>query len=161
MRHIEQISRNTRSKRKMRGVAVIEFAIVLPLLVLIVTGLIEYGRLMWNYNALAKASRDAARYLSTVDANDLANEASQNNSTANKMVRDAALSAGLDITGLSIAISCDDIPNCSTASGTNKPDRVEVAIGYPFTIGGWVPVFGTDIRLVTLSPHTTMPYMRQ
>ncbi|KQT10584.1 TadE/TadG family type IV pilus assembly protein [Ramlibacter sp. Leaf400] len=46
------------------GTAIIEFALVLPLLVLLSMVVVELGRAMYQYNALAKSVRDAARYLS-------------------------------------------------------------------------------------------------
>ena len=49
---------------RQRGTAIIEFALVLPLLVLMSILVVELGRAMYQYNALAKSVRDAARYLS-------------------------------------------------------------------------------------------------
>lgn len=47
-----------------RGVALIEFALVLPLLLILTFITTEYGRALYQYNTLAKSVRDAARYLS-------------------------------------------------------------------------------------------------
>ena len=47
------------------GVAAVEFAILLPVLLLIVFGITEFGRALYNYNTLVKAARDAARYYAT------------------------------------------------------------------------------------------------
>ena len=46
-----------------RGVATIEFAIMLPVLLLLLLGTAELGRALYEYNALAKTVRDGARYL--------------------------------------------------------------------------------------------------
>jgi Flp pilus assembly protein TadG len=48
-----------------RGVAIVELAIALFGLVTITFGITEFGRAIYQYNTLAKAARDAARYLST------------------------------------------------------------------------------------------------
>jgi hypothetical protein len=55
------------SKRQkgQRGVAIIEFALILPLLLLLTFITTELGRAIWQYNTLTKSVRDAARYLST------------------------------------------------------------------------------------------------
>jgi Flp pilus assembly protein TadG len=50
------------------GVAAIEFAIVLIPMVFIVFGLSEFGRAIYQYNTVTKATRDAARYLTTQQA---------------------------------------------------------------------------------------------
>ncbi|WP_183268405.1 TadE/TadG family type IV pilus assembly protein [Burkholderia pseudomallei] len=49
----------------MRGAVAVEFAIVMIPLVLLATGVAEFGRAIYQYEALTKATRDAARYLST------------------------------------------------------------------------------------------------
>lgn len=46
-----------------RGVAAVEFAILLPLLLLIVFGTTEFGRALYAYNTIVKGTRDAARYV--------------------------------------------------------------------------------------------------
>lgn len=53
------------SLRKQQGVALIEFGITLSVLIAIVFGVTEFGRAIYQYDTLAKAARDAARYLST------------------------------------------------------------------------------------------------
>jgi len=47
-----------------RGVAIIEFALILPMLLIMTFIVIEMGRAVMEYNTIAKALRDAARYLS-------------------------------------------------------------------------------------------------
>jgi hypothetical protein len=47
-----------------RGVAITEFALVVPLLLLLALITTEYGRAVYQYNTLTKTVRDAARYLS-------------------------------------------------------------------------------------------------
>jgi Flp pilus assembly protein TadG len=53
------------TRRKQSGVALIELGITIGLLVTIVFGITEFGRAIYQYNTLAKAARDAVRYLST------------------------------------------------------------------------------------------------
>jgi len=48
---------------KQRGLAAIEFTMVLPFLLLLIFACAEFGRLMFQYNALNKTVRDASRYL--------------------------------------------------------------------------------------------------
>ena len=51
-----------------KGVAAVEFGLLLIPLVTLAFGITEFGRAMYQYNTIAKATRDAARYLSTEDA---------------------------------------------------------------------------------------------
>jgi hypothetical protein len=54
-------------KNRQQGVAAVEFGILIIPLTLMLFGLTEYGRAIYQYNTLVKATRDAARYLSTVE----------------------------------------------------------------------------------------------
>ena len=47
-----------------RGVALIEFALILPLLLMLILMTTEFGRALHQYGTLAKSVRQAARYLS-------------------------------------------------------------------------------------------------
>jgi Flp pilus assembly protein TadG len=49
--------------RAERGVAVVEFALILPLLLLIVVGIMDFGRAMNYKNAATQLANEAARYL--------------------------------------------------------------------------------------------------
>jgi Flp pilus assembly protein TadG len=46
-----------------RGVAMVEFAITLPLLLLLLLAFAEFGRMLYHYNNLLQANRDAVRYV--------------------------------------------------------------------------------------------------
>lgn len=51
-------------KKRQTGVAIIEFALILPFLLLLSITTAEFGRAIWQYNTLTKSVREAARYLS-------------------------------------------------------------------------------------------------
>lgn len=50
--------------KRQKGVALVEFALILPLLLVLSFTTVEFGRAIWEYNTLTKSVRDAARYLS-------------------------------------------------------------------------------------------------
>jgi hypothetical protein len=52
-----------------RGQGLVEFALVLPALLLVVVSIIDFGRLMITISSVASATRDAARYGASVGAN--------------------------------------------------------------------------------------------
>ena len=54
-----------RTRKHTRGAALVEFAIVLVPLIVLVMGVAEFGHAIWQYEALTKSTRNAARYLST------------------------------------------------------------------------------------------------
>lgn len=51
-------------KKPQRGAALVEFALILPLLLILTFVTTELGRALYRYNTTAKVVRDAVRYLS-------------------------------------------------------------------------------------------------
>ncbi|MFZ6047219.1 TadE/TadG family type IV pilus assembly protein [Pseudomonas sp. CR3202] len=49
--------------RAQRGLAMVEFAITVPLLLLLLFAIGEFGRMLFQYNSLLQANRDASRYV--------------------------------------------------------------------------------------------------
>jgi Flp pilus assembly protein TadG len=58
-----------------RGVAIVEFALILPMLLVMTFMTTEFGRALYQYNTVMKSVRDAARYLSAQTPGSHANEA--------------------------------------------------------------------------------------
>jgi len=57
-------------KRKLTGQGMVEFALVLPILLMVAYGLLETGRLLFIYSSTVTAARQAARYGSATGRND-------------------------------------------------------------------------------------------
>ena len=53
-----------RLKSASQGVALVEFALILPLLLILTFMTTEFGRALYEYNTVTKSVRDAVRYLS-------------------------------------------------------------------------------------------------
>jgi Flp pilus assembly protein TadG len=139
-----------------RGAAIVEFALVLTLMLLITAGIFEFGRAFQYYDALAKATRDGARYMSTAPKATISSVAVSN---AQNLVVAAANTANLSpiLTTGDVVVTCT--PAC--ADGT-APADVEVSIsGYSINIGGVMPFVSgtTSYTGIPLAPHTTMRYM--
>lgn len=49
-------------RSKTRGQAMVEFAIIFPVFILLLVGMFDFGRVVWVNNTLATAAREAARY---------------------------------------------------------------------------------------------------
>jgi Flp pilus assembly protein TadG len=48
--------------RNERGQSLVEFAVILPILVLLLVGIFDLGHVVWTNDALSNAAREAARY---------------------------------------------------------------------------------------------------
>jgi hypothetical protein len=58
-----------------RGAAAVEFAIVLPVLIAVVFGIIQFGALLFLHNNMVNAAREAARKISVGEATQVQAEA--------------------------------------------------------------------------------------
>lgn len=119
-------------KNKQKGVALVEFALVLPLLLLLSFTITEYGRALYQYNTITKSVRDAARYLST-----------QNPGTKNTEAKNLVVYGNLSGTGtpLAIGLSTAQVPNAVWQQAGAGPVINTVTIkvtGYTF-----VPLFAS------------------
>ena len=113
--------------RSERGAAAVEFALILPILVMLVFGITEFGRAFQVQATLASAAREGARVM-----------ALQNDPVAARTaVRSASTSLGSVLTDAQIAVTPT---TCSAAGAT-----VTVTISYQqdFLTG----VFGAGVDL--------------
>jgi Flp pilus assembly protein TadG len=122
-----------KSKARQRGVAMVELGISVFVLIAIAFGITEFGRAIYQYNTLAKAARDAARYLSMRDASDAAakNQAICLVVHGNPTCTGSALVPGLTASMVSIcdALAC---PADHAAQGSAPVlNLVTVTIGGP------------------------------
>lgn len=79
------------------GVALTEFALILPLLLILTFITTEFGRALYQYNTITKSVRDAARYLSVQTAGTKINEAKNLIVFGNTAGTGPRLTAGLEI----------------------------------------------------------------
>ena len=146
---------------RQHGSAAVEFGIVLALLVTLLAGIFGFGRAFWYYDALTKATRDAARNMSVYAK---AGIASQGVPAARQTVVDAATSAGIgNFSSANVSVTClDKNYNDSSCSDGTAPGgiRVEV-VNYTLSVGQYLPfVIGAASTYATpLAPRTTMRYM--
>lgn len=147
-----------KSTKRQGGAVAVEFALVLVLMVMLVAGVVEFGRAFWYLDTLSKATRDGARYLSnvTLDAASL--------NTAEQNVADAVNAAGIAET-VNVNVSCLDATFTGmSCTGNANPEYVEVSIsGFTAVIGSWIPFLQSSAGVMSFSiflPQTTMRYMK-
>ncbi|MBA3318609.1 MAG: pilus assembly protein [Gemmatimonadales bacterium] len=121
------------------GQAMVEFAMVLPLLLLLLVGLIEFGR-AWNlHQVVTDASREGARnaVLPTVDED-----------SVKKVVKRALANAAVNPAAATIELDDTDVPG--------EPATVEVQLPYEFVFFGPLMGWATGERIITLTARSTM-----
>jgi Flp pilus assembly protein TadG len=112
-----------------RGVALVEFALVLPLLLLIVLGIVDFGRAFGYKNQETHLANEAARYaaVNSCVACDTAGK------TINQFVKDDATPSELR-NGLVLSIAFTDPPPKNHCIGS----PVKVTINYTYKFFGFL-----------------------
>ncbi|MBA7508123.1 hypothetical protein ES705_00043 [subsurface metagenome] len=120
------IIRRHRIIKSEKGASAVEFALILPILIMLVFGIVQFGIAFNNYITITHAAREGAR-IAAVDLN--------NPDLKNIIIERA----------FPVQITEDDIV-ISTPEGTNIGDPVEVEITYNISIT--IPLVGSwDIPL--------------
>jgi Flp pilus assembly protein TadG len=131
-------------RKKQSGVAVIEFALILPFMLLLTATTTEFGRAIYEYSILAKAVRDGARYLSVQTPGTHITEA------RNLIVYGNTAGTG---TPLAIGLTTSNVPNPTWQTAGTAPviNTVTVQIsGYTFN-SIFSTVLGLPFGAVTFS----------
>jgi Flp pilus assembly protein TadG len=146
---------------RQRGSVAVEMAILAVVIFLITAGIIEFSRAFWYYNALDKATRDAARFMSSVSTVEI-----KDNSKATAAVAVAKSLALITANGANVSpaiVNADvDILCDATACNGTKPTNVTVTVTLVMNLGSifpFVSVKNGSYGNVTLAPSTTMRYM--
>lgn len=108
-----------------RGQALTEFALAFTVFLLVLMGVIEFGRLLIAFSSVYAASREAARYGAAVEtANDCAG------------IQDAAVRVGAigGVQASHVVITYPDDPGCNgcPCSTVGLGNRVKVTVTTPF-----------------------------
>ena|SRR5436190_7760428 len=54
------------NRRHSRGQSLVEFALVFPIFILLLAGMIQFGMIFWGQNTLNQLTRDTGRYAATL-----------------------------------------------------------------------------------------------
>lgn len=117
-----------------KGQSLVEFALVLPLLVVLLFGIIDFGRIFHVYLTIDHAGREAARAASI---------GQDDTKIINTAVNDAT---SIGLTAGKVGVS----PSGARSSGSN----VTITINYP--INFLTPVIGNIVGPITLTDTTVM-----
>jgi Flp pilus assembly protein TadG len=128
--------------RRGRGQALVEFALVVPLFMLLLAGMVDFGMGLNASITVTNAAREGARF-GTVspDATDIENRA-------------RAIATGLEQSRLTVASSCTrpvgSTPATCTLSTWQAGDSVVVQVGYDYQMI-WPLAMGTTIHVSSAS----------
>ncbi|WP_443190792.1 TadE/TadG family type IV pilus assembly protein [Pseudomonas indica] len=130
-------------RKDQQGVAMVEFAIALPLLLLLLFAVAEFGRMLYHYNTLLQSNRDAVRYLAGKAWNSTLGQA-----TVTPVLQ--AEARNIAVYGVPVVQPGNEVvPGLSVNNvqvSTVGSDHVQVSINYVFqpVIGNSIPAFVGD-----------------
>ena len=132
--------------RTAKGQSLVEFALILPLFILLVVGMTEFGRAWMTKNILTGAAREAVRAAAV--------ETEINAYGSAEAIADSVLgSANIPITFAGDAIF-DDTGSITTVDGVDVPIVfVRITYDFPFFLARFIPGLPDPI---TLSGTATM-----
>lgn len=143
-----------------RGVASIEFAIVMTVLVPLVLGTVEFGRALAAWDTLARSTRAAARHLAVGTPSDAARQlqarclvVTGSPDTAGNACARAAQLPGLVLQHVRVLEPSRDAAVRAVATGAGTLDLVTVSVsGWRFPALGWdvLPAFTFSAISVTV-----------
>ena len=122
-----------------RGLAMVELVIALPLLLLLLCAIGEFGRLLFQYNSLMQASRDAGRFVAGQAWNATLGQLDLN-ATLQTQAKNVAVYGTPTNNGIPAVPNLTTGDVSVTAAGTQ---HVQVSITYTFqpVIGSALPAF--------------------
>jgi Flp pilus assembly protein TadG len=135
-----------------KGAELVEFALVLPFLLLCCAGVIEFGRAYYTYNILTKAVRDGARFASAagITSAGVISTATTTNVERIVVYGNIAGTGPAKLPGLTTG-QVSLTPNTITLS----EHYVTVGVAYPYA-----PLFGLVMpSTITLSPTIKMRFV--
>jgi len=136
--------------KNQQGLAAVEFAIVLPVMLFLMLATAEFGRVFYHYNTLTKAVQNGARYASrpVLNTSGLTNiDADFKQSIQNFVVYGneggvgEAVLDGLTETSAKVVIS---------SSAANKTITIEASYDYSFSVLSDLPFIGYVLPNLTL-----------
>lgn len=133
--------RPRRSDDNRRGTATVEFAVIAPVFLTLILGMLEASRLFDTYGQLAQVARDGGR-LGAMDRADWVASGIRSNNKIISDIRNSLVAAGYDPDKLEIAIEPAGQPGESfdLDDPNNDLDLFQVRITVPFSEIAAMPV---------------------
>jgi Flp pilus assembly protein TadG len=137
---------------RQRGLAAVELAMVLPVLVLLLMFPLYLGRVFWHYTVIQHAAQDAARYLSRVPVSEITNTTRVASVAA--VAQTIVAEEMADLAPGSVAPNVEVKCGAGNCTGFTKPSTVRVFIELQIED----IFFSVYTYPLTLSADVTYPY---
>jgi Flp pilus assembly protein TadG len=128
---VSPIQLDRRGRRPTRGQSLAEFAIVFPVLMLIIGGIIQFGIIFWGQNTLTQIARDTGRW--------------------------AATQQGCDTTSVPVLATAKSIAANSSLIGTSSTWTTPANVDVTWSGSPCPPANNQQVSYVTITLHHQVP----
>ncbi len=146
-----------RQRAGSRGQSVVEFALLLPVMLLILLVAIDFGRLFFSYVQVTNASREAAAYAAADPTVSQASIAARAGQEANTQGQRGEGALAVDAPICQTAAAPPVTVSCATAASNNTGTGNQVTIGVRRRFTFFMPVIGAMFGNLTISSTSTSP----
>ena len=141
-------------QHKSRGQSLVEFAILMPILILLILGTMDFGRLFFTKIALTNAAREGANYLARNPSDQKNSFSETKNVIEDEPKNSSVITVLIDCSGTNCDVSCTptDEKGCSqfgeaTVTATTSVDLI---------FGNFLQTVGLTSGPITLSSTVKM-----
>ena len=158
--------RGTRNGKRPRGQGLVEFALVIPIIVLLVAGFVDLGRAVYSYNTLANTARQGAR-VAAVNQISAMTECDQSRPVEDPSAAHWSIIGCVLAAGAALGVQAGDVkvsyaPPPSTSLECSPTLHVgclaSVTVIYHYDVS--TPLIGTLVGPITMSSTSEMPIER-
>ena len=132
-------------RARRRGVAAVECALMLPLVMTIVMGVIESGRMTLAQGVIANASREGAR-LAVLGGTTIGTDTSTGSNEVKYLVRTYLDGGSVASSAATITVTDLDYNGMTDLPQSAVGDRIQISVSVPFSSIAWCTpwFFGTS-----------------
>jgi Flp pilus assembly protein TadG len=139
-----------RSRRSRRGQSLVEFALVFPIVIVILLAIFDLGRLVFAYNDIGNAARQGAR-TAIID---------QTGNNARDRVIQMATSLGLTASDVQVSYADSDGNDCHDLNTGKLTLACQATVTVDFKWSAITPVIGSIVGPITVTTTAQMPIER-
>jgi Flp pilus assembly protein TadG len=139
-----------------RGATLVEVALVVGALIMMLLGIMEYGRFIMVKQVVDNATREGAHLTLSADGSDSTNYSYQTTSTIQAAVTNAMGGVDALLPDLTIAVYLADSSGNNIGSWTTAQDGQNIAVEVTGTYAPILPTFGFLPSTVTIHSKSVM-----
>jgi Flp pilus assembly protein TadG len=162
-RRVHAMNRHRPTMHDRRGQALVEFALIIPIFLVLVFGIVDAGRLVFTYNTIANAARAGARVAIVNQAASGSGACDTTQPGANALGCAQSAAVGADVAPSDITVTYggyDDSGDCGTGAPASYQIGCVVTVSVTGHFTPLTPVIGQLIGPVDLTSITKMPIER-